>query len=252
MISAWFKLLAAPIAAVALFALAPAGARADTVAFHTVVTFTSGPSFALPSGAVTLTNGGTVLTFTGNGDTLTAAGSVYGSGSANPDVELYAPFLGFNGLPVSLGTLTASSGSLQLFGGVGVKIDVFQDYTTPPTLPPGTGAPVVPGNTGAFVGSVTGVIQANSAGGGTLTFDQPPSFQFTLPNPPSAGQLSVQYTVDPTQQITFNSSGVYSISGEVAAVPLPATASTGLSLLACVGCTMGAVAFRRRRMGSAV
>jgi len=243
--STLLKWLAAPIAAVALLAFSPGLARADSVSYHTVVKFTGGPAGSSINGA------GNIITFA-NGSQLTATGVQYGSGGSLPDL----PLMYFPGVTGSLGSIRFSgSGTPSAFSGVGLQIDVIQDYTTPPTSPPGPG-PVVGGNSSAFVGSAIGTVfttpgindQFDSA---TIQFNAP--FQFVLPNPtPSPSvELSVMYTVAASQQIRLSSTNnaLGDISVNVQAVPLPATATTGLGLLGGLACVSGGFALRRRLMG---
>jgi len=243
MISAWFKQLAAPLAAIAVFALAPGWGRADTVAFHTVATFTAAGT-SVPGGGGVIGGLGTTLTY--GSDLLTISGSSYGTGGANPDV----PLVGSPGVNVSLGQIQMTGGaSLQQFNGARVQFDVYQDYTTPPTNPPGPGQSLPPGT---FRGSASGTLFAvgDRFDSLNLVFDAP--FSFILPDPQTNQQESVVYTISPSQQTTASSNGLLDVSVNVSAAPLPATATTGLSLLAGCGCAMGVAAVRRRRMASAV
>lgn len=226
--------MAVPVAAVAAMGITSVVAKADSVAFHTVVTFTSAPT------GVTLTSP-TEVTFS-NGDTLSTQNQAYGGTTGNPDVP-------FGPLPtnVSFGALSSTNsgaGIASFSGGLGIEIDIYQDYTTPPTTPPGPGTTVGPGT---FVGSASGQIfpLLNSFSGGTIHFTSPLSF--VLPNGATGFPPGVVYTVGQDQQITFSSNGLFDISGNVSELPLPATASTGLALLGGLGLLTGVSVLRRRR-----
>jgi len=223
----WLKRFAAPVAAVALFAAAPAAVRADSVTYHTVATFTSG-------GGATLNPGDTSITK--NGDTLTITDVVSTrkfNADGTPKGAVFADFA-----VSSLNVLNDQS-----FNGAGFQIQIFQDATVP-----GGVNPVGPGK---FVGAAKGTLTVDPADSSVLlTFNAPLSF--TLPTGATSFPPGVVYTVDgPTQTIMFDLAGLGAVRGNVAevasAVPLPSTAWMGLGLLGCVGSAGAFKSIRRRR-----
>jgi hypothetical protein len=218
----WLKRLVAPVAAVAVFGLLPAASRADSVAYHTVVTFTSAGSGA------TLVNGQQIQ-LNGTSETLTAGGQS----------ETEVPLLP-TGTTVSFGGFTASAGTtIASFIGTGVQIDIFQDYTTPPG---DLGAPA--SGPGTFVGSATGTIGAGAFSSATLNITS--ATQFILPTGAVSFPPGVWYTIASSQHLNLNgSTGLFNIAGSVSAVPLPGVAWVGLTLLGGFGGARGLKRFRR-------
>jgi len=228
------------MAAAALFLFGIGTARADTVAYHTVITFIQGPAGSSGVGTNTLT--------LANGDVLVATGLTVGSG-VSPD----APLVGTPGITGGLGDIRASGPGATIGSAtsgpnsIRIQIDVYQDYTTPPTSPPGPGQILPPGS---FIGSAFGTLfqtpgPLDSFDSATLTFDAP--FTFILPNPPTTVQESVAYTIDPVQQIRLSASNNHlnDISVNITAVPLPSTATTGLTLIAGLSAFGGLIKLRR-------
>jgi len=226
----WIKGIAAPLAVMALTCLMPFAAKADSVTYHTVVTFTSPGSGSVIGPANTLTGTGA-----NSGDTLVA----------NSIATATTSLFGNTAFPVSYGSFTMTGSTVATFVGATIQIDVFQDATVPP----------VGGNTGTstFVGSATATFVApalpSSLDSFVLAFTSGTSF--TLPAGPGGFPPHVVYKIDDQQTISPNDPsglGHSQISGSVTeqqAVPLPSTASIGLVLLAGLG---AASMLRRRRV----
>jgi hypothetical protein len=222
----WLKGFAAPLAVLALTCLAPLAARADSVTYHTVVFFTAAGT---NSTLATSTNTNDTLVDTSSGDKLVA-------NSIAPTLVPLTP----DGTPspVTFGNFTMTGINAEQFVGASIEVDVYQDATSPP----------IGGNTGnsMFVGSATATFKAPPLGfldTVILDFDSPLSF--TLPSGAGGFPPHVLYRVDDQQTISPNGTfGHSDISGTVAEVPLPSTASIGFVLLAGLG---GTSMLRRRR-----
>jgi hypothetical protein len=274
MLGAMLRRLAAPAAAAALFLVAPT-VRGDAVNFFTVgdfgtITggvFTSGDSFNpaayppssvatsgsvgltsftnsgvtnqnLTSGATasnnvetaTMTIGGSTITYTNNGD--------HNIINAPPFVNIYQPNNTDFGTFSLNSTTTYPSGD-TFASNAGFELAFYQ-------LNPTTGQ-------GQLVGSVVGsltLVANNTQGSGTLTFSPTTLYIPPTPNATVLYQLGNTTTPYPGGVINLNFGGANvttAINGSVTALPLPATASTGLALLGGLGLLTGVSALRRRR-----
>jgi len=227
----WIKGIAAPLAVMALTCLMPFAAKADSVTYHTVVTFTSPGTGSVIGPANTLTGTGA------NSSDILVANSI--ASATTPLLPSGAT------IPITYGSFSMTGSTVTAFVGATIQIDVFQDATVPP----------IGGNTGTstFVGSATATFVApalpSTLDSVVLQFTSGTSF--TLPAGPGGFPPHVVYKIDDQQTISPNDVsglGHSQISGsasEQQVVPLPSTASIGLVLLAGLG---AASMLRRRRV----
>jgi len=215
----WFRRGVVPAVVVALFAFVSA-AKADTIAvqFSTVGTFTAVPTNGgTISPGNTLSVGNTSLVY--NAVTQTVYESDLVGGTAT-DTGLFGYF-----------TVASSAGSvdLQVYDGAQFQLTVTQEIPD-----------VAPDNTNSFqTQTITGALKyklTGSTGGGLfLTFAQP--LTFTIPA--SGGDGTVVYRINEDVVIGKGLGGAspgdeFPIGGSVS-MPLPKTATVGLSLLASLG-----------------
>lgn len=227
MLSRWFKRLAAPSVAVALFA-GGAVASADTVAFSTTGAFnptapgvpvgTSPVSYSFYQGATELAT----VTYTGNSQSLDmSAGDV-----------------------VTLDT-TAGPGSVNLgqfqvtfdansYSGPKFQANVPFELTITQTNPTS--------GTGYSDGTVNGTINLSDKSGALYA-------TFTVSSPSvMIGDIIYAPASSTTLSATQLNNGPTALGGTITYAPLPATASMGLSMLGGLGLLGGLSALRRRRM----
>jgi len=234
------------LASFAFFALWSSEAKAISVSYYSVVTFTGAGS----NGAV-LGNSGNLTAVTSTGslgavanDQLTYAGNtIRATGIINNNV----PLSGI-GSPtgVSFGTFFANSGDVDTgFDGASIRIDIFQTATNP--LPPGGSV-----GTGQFIGSIDATLFSSPAFD-TIQLTFTGATKIIIPNDgsPVGFPPHVIYSVDAGQTIAINTDGSFSIRGSVAAAPLPGVATAGLSMFGGLGGLTGLVAIRRRWLGVA-
>lgn len=205
---------AAPVVALALFAMAPPSASAAPISFSTTGAFTAGAGDSVVAGVLT----------TASGATLSYAGEPAGFAD-----QTLLPVTGV-GLGQFTFNLNSASGSFA-------PNDFFQ-LTITQSDPAGG-----PASSSASVTGTVTYVPGPSLDSGDL------HVTFTT-NPVIIGQVG--YFLDPfdlTWTGTTPGQAVGTLRGTVAAVPLPATANMGIALLVCLA---GAGVWRKVKSSQAV
>jgi len=234
----WIRRIVAPVAAIVVLCVLPAATRADTVTYYTKVYFTA-------AGSGTHLGGSAVTTALGTGfDTLISNSNPSNNAVAvslnSSTVEVYPGIA----LPATFGSFDINESSVQVLIGSSIRIDVFQQSTNPAPAGDPTGA-------GAFVGSADATFFGSSLSHIDLKFLTGPTVSFELPGNSDGWPPNVRYTLqdqvvydsDSPPQFRLNST----IAGTATAVPLPATAMAGMSLLGGFGGLSGLTGLVRYR-----
>jgi len=223
----WLKAMALFGVAATVFAAAPA-AKADTVVYGVQGHFaTSAAGATVVSQGAGETNN--VVTYTGGTSGLGFFSQVFTD-------TAFDPTLGLN--VVSFGQFVSVNpgSSFVIPTPLTFSLDIYQNF-------PGAG----PFGPGTFVGSVTGsIVSGTNQGNLIITFNDP--LELTLPVGGTTYPPAVIYTIPLKQQFINIATG--NITGALSAVPLPATASLGLSLIAGLGCVMVFGKLRRAKVAA--
>jgi hypothetical protein len=211
----WLKRLVAPVAALAMFAVLPITAAADTISYTTSLVFAASGTNILDTGAYSLTfNGANIVDLS-----LTKNGAVP-LGTA---------------VATTFGSFSTDAASYEVFSGAQFTLSVFQ--SDPSTSD---------NNPANLAGEMTGYITFDAnAQVTTLHFTSPTSFMIGsgLSFPPS-----VRYTINQDQTIDNQVLGATEIRGTAAAAPLPGVAVAGMTLFGMVGGAGGLNQLRRRSL----
>jgi len=239
----WFpKRFAAPVAAVAILVFVSA-ARADEVVTY-YVTGTFGGSGSFSNGSVAAGTNFQSSTVSDSGVTITFRNdNLPNIGSGNHSVLLFPDANGVSSSFADFGNFAFSGSGTSTFDGTTFDLSIFHED------------PAVPGTNGQVLdATLHGTIRVVSNVSGSqlrLTFGvtsvtitpEAPSYVYSLRNleADASGNLNT---------IVIANGGT--ISGQITAIPLPATASTGFGLLAGLSGLGGLAKFRRWFVGPVV
>jgi len=243
---AWFARLAVPVAAVALFAMAPL-ARGDAVVYYTTGSFSAGPGFNTGTGSAVFVDGPLIplgpSDFSGT-STVTVDQPTNGQSStlsyAYSTLEIVSLTNGRG--TGSFGSFTVSSSDasgLDNFDGINFTLNIYQYIPT-------TGQ-------GSLVGSVTGTLDLKTTDLGPFGTVTSPSSNLVLTFTPSTLTIpstgGVSYSIEPPAgSVVISSTGPTTLTGTVA-VPLPAPASAGFCILGGLA-SVGGLNYLRRYLGA--